>query len=630
MLTEILHDILVGKKLTAWFQPIVDFKGGGIVGYESLIRGPSNSPLHSPTNLFSVASRCGRLFELDLLCREVNIRSFAQQGLPGRLFLNVSPSSLIEPGYRTGFTRQFLHQYGLSPQQVVIELTEHHPIDDYGLTRQGVSHYREMGFAVAIDDLGAGYSGLRLWSELQPDFVKFDRHFIQGIHGDENKARFILSLQEIADEFGCKTIAEGVETEEEYLLVGGLGVSLGQGYFFARPSPAPPRHLHSLQRLQPNRENACYRTRRSKTVACLVQSVPAVEPHVRVEEVGDLFTAMNKLNTLPVVGEGGIPVGIVHRHSFMEIVGSRFGRDLYGREPIVKFMDGDPLIIDKNQPIEKLSQLITSSGNFNTLDHFIITDRGLYVGTGTVMALLREMTDLQIKHARHANPLTLLPGNVPINEHLDLLLQEGGEFAVCYCDLDHFKPFNDYYGYGRGDQVLRFLARLLVNEVDSHCDFVGHIGGDDFMVIYRSEDWVKRMHSLVARFDHHIASYYDPEDRLQRGIWSETRFGEKTFFPFIGLSIGATRIRPGKFSSCHEIATATTEVKRQAKRQQGSYLCIDRRGEERHPERDRLQPAVSNENLVQSSCNQAGEAPMLHLAGTRGIMDQDARERSRT
>ena len=238
MLTEILNDILVGEQLTAWFQPIVNLKGGGIVGYESLIRGPSNSPLHSPGNLFSVAARCGRLLELDLLCREVNIRTFSRQGLPGRLFLNVNPSSLLEPGFRAGFTRQFLHQYGLSPQQVVIELTEHYPIDDFEVTRQGVAHYRDMGFAVAIDDLGAGYSGLRLWSELQPDFVKFDRHFIQGIHGDENKARFIRSLQEIAHELGCQTIAEGIETEEEYRLVGGSASVWGR----VITSPGRARH----------------------------------------------------------------------------------------------------------------------------------------------------------------------------------------------------------------------------------------------------------------------------------------------------------------------------------------------------------------------------------------------------
>jgi EAL domain-containing protein (putative c-di-GMP-specific phosphodiesterase class I) len=239
MLTERLHDIIANQRLTAWFQPILDLREGRIFGFEAVIRGPSDSPLHSPANLFAIAERCGRLVELDLLCRAVNIRAFARLRLEGRLFLNVTPATLLEPNFPPGFTRRFLKKLGLSPDRVVIELTEHHPIDDYNLMRQAIAYYRDMGFAVAIDDLGAGYAGLRLWSELRPDFVKFDRHFIQGIDEDPCKRQFIQSLQEIALSLGCRTIAEGVETTGECTLVQSLGVSLGQGYLFARPSPRP-------------------------------------------------------------------------------------------------------------------------------------------------------------------------------------------------------------------------------------------------------------------------------------------------------------------------------------------------------------------------------------------------------
>ena len=577
MLTETLHDILLHRRLTAWFQPIVDMKRGGIVGYEALIRGPSDSPLHSPASLFSVASRCGRLVDLDLLCRGVNIRTFAALRLSGKLFLNVSPSTLLQPDFRSGFTRQFLLEHGLSPQQVVIELTEHCPVDDFEVTRQGIDHYREMGFAVALDDLGAGYSGLRLWSELKPNFVKFDRHFIQGIDADFHKSQFIRSLQEIADELDCLTIAEGVETEEEHRVVQALGVTLGQGYHFARPSPSPVKVFLASKPASGDGGNAGFYRSRSKTVACLVQSVPAVEPHLRVNDVGDQFTSMAGLRSLPVVAEGGVPVGIVHRSKFMDIVGSRYGRDLYGREPIVKFMDGAPLIIEKTLPIERLSQIITEGDQVQSTEDFIIVDQGAYVGTGTIMGLLREMTDLQIRHARYANPLTLLPGNVPINEHLEDLLKRKVEFAACYCDLDNFKPFNDYYGYGRGDQVIRFVAQLLTEEVDGQQDFVGHIGGDDYMVIFQSMDWMERCQRVLTRFDQDIVSHYNPEDRGNRGIWGENRGGERVFYPLLGLSIGAVSSSGRQFSSCHDIATVASEVKRRAKKTEGSVIFVDRR-----------------------------------------------------
>jgi len=239
MLADQLHDILANRRLTPCFQPILDLRAGRVFGFEALIRGPSDSPLHAPSNLFDVAERSGRLLELELLCRAVNIRAFARLGLAGRLFLNVTPATLLQPNFRPGFTRKFLGKSGLNPDQVVIELTEHHPVDDYNLMRQAVAYYRKMGFQVAIDDLGAGYAGLRLWSELRPEFVKFDRHFIQGIDEDPCKRQFIRSMQEIARSLGCLSIAEGVETEGERRLVESLGVPLGQGYLFGRPSQSP-------------------------------------------------------------------------------------------------------------------------------------------------------------------------------------------------------------------------------------------------------------------------------------------------------------------------------------------------------------------------------------------------------
>lgn len=578
MLAEYLNDILENRRLNSLFQPIIDLKAGAVVGYEALVRGPSDSPLHAPTALLAVADRSGRLAELDRLCREVHIRNFAAGKLPGKLFLNVCPATLMQSDFRSGMTRRVLRGLGLTPDQVVIELTEHYPIEDFEPVRRCIAHYRSMGFAVAIDDLGAGYAGLRLWSELRPDFVKFDRHFIQGIDADPTKGQFIRSMQEIASELGCRTIAEGIETEAEFRAVSRLGVALGQGYFFARPSPHPdpPREKYGLVVRGLGGSSSAVGSR-TRNVACLIRRVPSVGPGVLVHEVADMFVDLPSVQALAVVGLNGIPVGLVSRHRFMNMLGSRYGRDLYGRMPVTKFMETQPLIIEKDQPLEQLSQLITSSQEFTSLDDFIITENGRYVGTGTLLELLREITDLQITHARHANPLTLLPGNVLINEHLDCLLSDKLPFAACYCDLDHFKPFNDTYGYRRGDQVICLLGRLLQEEADSCQDFIGHIGGDDFLAIFRSEDWQRRCAEVVRRFDEEIAAFYDHEDLLAGGIYSEARDGSRTFFPLVSLSIGAVHSDSGSYASCHAISSIAVEMKQQAKKVSGSCLLVNRR-----------------------------------------------------
>ena len=578
MLADLLRDILHQQNLKSLFQPIVDLGSGRIYGYEALLRGPSDSPLHSPTSLFTVAERCGRMAELDQLARTVHIRNFAALDLPGKLFLNVFPGTLLDADFRIGLTRQALQEVGLSPGQVVIELTEHFPIDDYDLVRHAMTHYRQMGFAVAIDDLGAGYAGLRLWSELRPDFVKFDRHFIQGIDTDPVKDQFVRSLQEIAAELGCRTIAEGIETASELATVARLGVGFGQGYRFARPQAIPVRSLNLPARPWiALRQQTLHTASQSRTAACLVREVPTVRPEERITDVAEIFSASPALQSLPVVDGNGIPVGLLARQQLMNILGSRYGRDLYGRDPVAKFMEVQPLVIEKDQPLEELSQFLTRSADTTAPDDFIIADQGRYLGTATVLSLLREITDLQIRHARHANPLTLLPGNVPLNEHLEHLLRSGEDFAACYCDLDHFKPYNDHYGYRRGDQVICLLSRLLVEAADSRTDFVGHIGGDDFMVVFRSADWQERCRALIARFDAEIVIHYDPLERHQGGFYSEGREGSRRLFPFVSLSIGAVHSAAGPFDTCHAISAAAGEVKHQAKKIVGSCLFVDRR-----------------------------------------------------
>ena len=176
-----LHQIIADRLLFPLFQPIVDLANGRIFGFEGLIRGPTNSPLHSPLQLFSAADEHGLREQIEHLSRQVTIERFHRLALPSRLFLNVSPECLLHPTTPSGRTLSFIRELGVDPSRIVIELTENQPTFDFELMRDAVRHYREMGFSIAIDDLGQGFSSLRLWSELRPEFVKIDRHFQAGL-----------------------------------------------------------------------------------------------------------------------------------------------------------------------------------------------------------------------------------------------------------------------------------------------------------------------------------------------------------------------------------------------------------------------------------------------------------------
>jgi EAL domain-containing protein (putative c-di-GMP-specific phosphodiesterase class I)/GGDEF domain-containing protein len=556
-----LSSILTQSGLHSLFQPIICLSERRILGYEALTRGPSNSPLHSPIALFAVARQAGRLSELEIACRQSACRRFNEQQLPGKLFLNVSPESLLEAAHQPGRTLQLLQDFGIPPSQVVIELTEQTPIDDFQLLQTALHHYRAMGFSIALDDLGAGYSSLRLWSELRPDYVKIDRHFIDGIHQDALKREFVGSILQIAKASRAQVIAEGIELPEELAVLTEMGVDLVQGYLLGRPQEHPPRDARTLM---PKHDSSSVALNdEGSDLSALLNDQPAVARDTPTATVLEAFRRQANLNSLAVLDEQGQPCGIVHRHSLSDALLKPFATDLFARKPISRLMNDDFLAVEMSQSLQQVSRLITSRARQRIEEDFIITLNGSYLGLGRVIDVLKLITELKIQQARYANPLTLLPGNVPIQQCLTRLLQQGRESVICYVDIDSFKPFNDIYGYGRGDEVLLCLAQCLNERVDPTRDFVGHIGGDDFLLVLGPEDWRKRLNQLLDDFQSQCRRFYRPE-HLEAGCFiAPNRQGVRQEFPLLSLSIGVVHLHP---EACAQLdASQLAEMVSQAK-----------------------------------------------------------------
>ncbi len=556
-----LSSILTQSGLHSLFQPIICLSERRILGYEALTRGPSNSPLHSPIALFAVARQAGRLSELEIACRQSACRRFNEQQLPGKLFLNVSPESLLEAAHQPGRTLQLLQDLGIAPSQVVIELTEQTPIDDFQLLQTALHHYRAMGFSIALDDLGAGYSSLRLWSELRPDYVKIDRHFIDGIHQDALKREFVGSILQIAKASRAQVIAEGIELPEELAVLTEMGVDLVQGYLLGRPQEHPSRDARAM--MPKHDSSAVALNDEGSDLSALLNEQPAVQRDTPTATVLEAFRRQANLNSLAVLDEQGQPCGIVHRHSLSDALLKPFATDLFARKPISRLMNDDFLAVEISQSLQQVSRLITSRARQRIEEDFIITLNGGYLGLGRVIDVLKLITELKIQQARYANPLTLLPGNVPIQQCLTRLLQQARESIICYVDIDSFKPFNDIYGYGRGDEVLLCLAQCLNERIDPTRDFVGHIGGDDFLLVLGPEDWRKRLNQLLDDFQNQCRRFYRPE-HLEAGCFiAPNRQGVRQEFALLSLSIGVVHLRP---EACAELdASQLAEMASQAK-----------------------------------------------------------------
>ena len=567
-----LSRLLRDRALRPVFQPIVSMVDGSIYAHEALIRGPLGMPLHTPDALLAAARKEGLLLAFEIACVVAALERWAALRQPGRLFVNLSASALLQwvRERSTDALLESIRKRGLQPRMLVIEITEHEQVADVEALAQVVHQFHAAGVMLALDDFGDGRSSLRLWSELQPDIVKIDKYFTRDLSRHAKKLQTLRALLQIAEVFGSSLVAEGIETAEDLRVVRDLGVSLGQGFFMGRPDPAPREQIEAaaLQVLRDQRI-AVMPTMRTASVSSRLKEVftiqaPTVTSRTVHDELAALFEARPELHAAAIVDDE-VPIGLIDRRQFMERYARRYFKELYGKKPCITFANLSPRLIERDHDIEQLVGILTSQDQRYLMEGFIVTDNGRYVGLGTGDHLVRMVTESRIEAARHANPLTFLPGNIPITEHIERLLASGGEFVACYGDLNNFKPFNDHYGYWRGDEMIRLMAGLALGHCDAQRDFVGHVGGDDFILLFQSDDWEQRCERLVADFNARAVTLYDEACRAAGGIEAEDRHGVVRFFPFTSLSIGAVRIRKGQYRTAELVASAAAAAKHEAK-----------------------------------------------------------------
>jgi EAL domain-containing protein (putative c-di-GMP-specific phosphodiesterase class I) len=241
---EQLFEIIYNRQIWTAFQPIVEMESRQVVGWEGLSRGPRGSELELPLVLFGRASRHGLTEELERSCRRQGFVDWEVFGAPGRLFLNTVPATIRDTSF---IGRGVLDYLGprVSPRLVTLEITERQVIENLNLYRDAMHAFLDMGFSFAIDDVGAGYSGLETVAALRPNYLKIDMSLVRDVHQKKVSQQVVKAIVEMSGGIGATVIAEGIQTQEEADTVRSLGVRFGQGYHFGRPvdpyaSPRPP------------------------------------------------------------------------------------------------------------------------------------------------------------------------------------------------------------------------------------------------------------------------------------------------------------------------------------------------------------------------------------------------------
>jgi EAL domain-containing protein (putative c-di-GMP-specific phosphodiesterase class I) len=245
---ELLQDAISRRDISPVFQPVFDLQTGEMIGMEALSRGPRGSEFESGETLFSLAERTELLVPLERVCRKRSLEAAADSPPDRQIFLNLSPAAASDPEFLGPMFLDQVASVGLTPDRIVLEITERTYAVYEGLFREVLSKFRQQNFRIAVDDVGTGYSNLTSLAEIEPDYLKFDNVFVRGIDRRKTKQDLLEALMSFARKMKTKVIAEGIETREELQILQTLGVPYGQGFLLARPMPVA--EIENVQRFR--------------------------------------------------------------------------------------------------------------------------------------------------------------------------------------------------------------------------------------------------------------------------------------------------------------------------------------------------------------------------------------------
>lgn len=574
-----LDKIIDGKYIKTVFQPIVSLRDGSVIGHEALSRITCESSIENPEELFQIASESSRLWDLELLCRTTALHTAylnTDYAYDKKLFLNVNPNVMHDVKFREGFTKEYLKQYGAVPENIIFEITERKAASDMVGFQGTVSHYKDQNYKIAIDDAGAGYSGLSLISDINPHYIKLDMKLIRNINNDSIKFALVKSMVELSHVSNISLIAEGVETREELITLIELGVQYAQGYFLQKPSEDVKEvNADALEILNEinRKKNHVFGSQVSNIyIENICSPTDTIMPTAKVENV---FNALKSDPTAfgMCVVENEIVLGVVTKAWLVLQLSGRYGFSLNQNKPISFLMNRQFLSVDCQTPINAVSHMAMSRPQDKLYDFIVVTKDNKYIGTVTIKDLLEKTTEIEVVNAKYQNPLTGLPGNLVIDQKIKACIEGDTPYSVIYYDIDNFKAYNDVYGFENGDSIIKLLAATIVSHAPEG-QFAGHVGGDDFVTVLHNCDGVEMCRNITMDFDKNVLQYYNPRDIQNGYIIAENRHGEIEKFPLISLSIAGVSSKTRRFATTFDLTEELAKIKKKSKQQFGSSCFL--------------------------------------------------------
>ena len=442
------------------FQPVVNLTTGGIAGLEVLVRPETGD----------ILAEARRDPELDGKLAVLAVRAAARKETLLPLHINVFAGTLADLGGLTAL-HSAVREAGRLPWEVTVDIVPPFTHVPRRALLEAVSALRGQGFRISADGVGDGDVPLRLLTDLAPDLVKLDASLLE-------RPAAVRAMRTLCEELGALLSVEGVETEAQCAQARAAGAQLAQGELFAPPTRIPAADVY----VPPRAPGLAMTPPSGPWVREFVRPAALLPDTASAGQVRALLTGSPDISGVVLVDRDGVPLRSVHRSRFLLSMSGRYGHALYADRPAAKLGDV-PRTVGVDATAWEVLDVVAVGDADRTSDDVAVVDRyGRCVGVVRLADLVRALAETRVEEAAGLNPLTRLPGSDAITGEVDRRIADGRTFALSWLDVDHFKQVNDGAGFAAGDELIRSVGRALQLTASGHTR-VGHIGGDDFLVL---------------------------------------------------------------------------------------------------------------------------------------------------
>ena len=547
------------ERLETAFQPVFRARTGELEGCEALLRIPAGSGFSGPGEAFTVALAEGLGGDLEAAAIQRALRDAEPFAGHRLVFLNLLATSLEDPRLGARWLLERAVAHGRVPSQLILELGQISRIVDYPALARALEPYRAEGFRIAIDDFGAGYTNLRMITDLAPDFVKLDSVFVKDVFVHARKRVLVESVVSLCHRINCGVIAEGIETPDDLETCLGAGVDLLQGFLLARPGA--PEEAFVAEDLTVEAVGG----RGRGEIAAAVSRGPTLPVEAPLAEAEELFRAEPDLDVVPVL-QRGRAVGLLARD---RVETFRFGSRGSGDDTVAAAIADAPWDqIEEGTPVEEVATFVARRPRARRFEPVVVTGPGrAYRGLLRLDDLLGLFARLYVENGLESHPLTDLPGRGRLEAEVDRRLTRGAPFALARLNILRLRAFNDRYGVRRGDRLLAHVAAVLRTlATEEPGSFLAHYGADDFGFLLPPERVVETTRRAVQGIGATVGEFYDPEDLSAGGIAGHDARGGAILVAPAALVAGVAFWGGGETPTLRTVVSAAEAALREARR----------------------------------------------------------------